>query len=72
MAYKRKTQDEYQIQQYTGYGWEEVCSEDTFREARERRNEYRENQPEYPVRIVKKRVKILIHPDGVGTYDGPA
>jgi hypothetical protein len=57
MAYKRKTTDEWQIQQHTGYGWEDVCAEDTWKEAKDRLKEYRENQPEYPVRAIKKRVK---------------
>ena len=59
MAYVRKTTDEFEIQQYTGaqYGWECVCSEETRKEAKERKKEYRNNQPEYAVRIVKKRVK---------------
>jgi hypothetical protein len=53
---------EYQIQQYTGrqYGWEEVCSETTRKEAQERRKEYQENQPEYSVRIVCKTITEII------------
>ncbi len=58
MAYIRKTRDEYEIQQYTCQGWETVCSEDTYKEARLRFNEYRENQPEYLTQIVKRRVKL--------------
>lgn len=44
------------VQQYTGkqYGWEDVTAEDTIPEARLRAREYRENQPEYPVRIRSK------------------
>jgi hypothetical protein len=59
-AYQRKTRDIWNVEQYTGpeYGWEAVCSEDTFKEARERRKEYRENQPEYPVRIKLLRERI--------------
>ena len=59
MAYVRKTTDEFEIQQYMGaqYGWECVCSEEIYKEAKERKKEYRNNQPEYAVRIVKKRVK---------------
>lgn len=46
----------YVIQQYTGarYGWEDVCSENDPKEARERLKEYRENQPEYPTRMIKR------------------
>jgi len=58
--YKRKTKDVWQVQQYTGgqYGWETVVTEQTYREARERLKEYRENQPEYPARIHLAREKI--------------
>ena len=50
---------EWNVEQYTGHecGWEVVTTEDTFREARERRREYRENQPEYPVRIRLVRIR---------------
>ncbi len=60
MAYKRKTQDEFQIHVNYGYGdgWEHEISEFSFSEARKRRQEYRENAPEYPVRIVKRRVAL--------------
>jgi hypothetical protein len=57
MPYVRKTEDEYQIHQKTQMGWEEVCCESTRKEARETIKLYRENQPEYPVKVVKKRVK---------------
>lgn len=58
MAYVRKTVDTFVVLQYTGcgYGWEEVHTEDTRTEAKERLREYRDNQPEYPVKLVKKRV----------------
>lgn len=58
MAYQRKTRDEWQIHGNYGYGFEEVCAEETYREARERIREYRENEPSIPFRIVPKRVKI--------------
>jgi hypothetical protein len=60
MAYQRKTKDVWRVQQYTGsqYGWETVCEEETYKEARERKLEYRENQPEYPVRVSLGREKI--------------
>lgn len=46
----------YIIQQYTGsrYGWEDVFQEDDIKEARERLKEYRENQPEYMARMIKR------------------
>jgi hypothetical protein len=60
MAYVRKTRDYWSIQQYTGpeYGWEEVCAGDTWKEARQTLKEYRENQPEYPVRARRKRERL--------------
>jgi hypothetical protein len=56
--YKRKTRDEYQIHQRTSQGWEEVTACDTWKEAKELLKAYRENQPEYPVKCVKKRIKL--------------
>jgi hypothetical protein len=58
MSYKRKTRDEWQLHVNYGQGWEHEISEDSFREARDRRREYRENCPEYPVRLLCKRVRI--------------
>jgi len=58
MPYIRKTRDEYQIHQYVERTWEEVSCADTFREALELRKAYRENQPQYRVRIRKVRVPI--------------
>ena len=60
MAYIRKTQDEYQLLCNYGYGdgWEVVLVEDTMQEARQRKKEYMENMPQYPYKIIKKRIKI--------------
>lgn len=58
MAYQRTTVDEFDIEQYIGQGWEVVNCETTRKMARTSVKEYRANQPEYPVRIVKRRVKI--------------
>lgn len=60
MTYQRKTQDVWHVQQWTGpqYGWETVICEERLLDARERRKEYRENQPEYPVRIKLRRERI--------------
>lgn len=60
MAYKRKTQDVWYIEAHYGYGhgWEVECTEYSLKEAKERIKEYRENCPQYPVRIVKKRERI--------------
>jgi len=38
------------------YGtWEDETAEETWREARQRLREYRENMPEYPHRTIKRR-----------------
>lgn len=58
--YKRKTTDEWNIQGRYGsrYGWEDVSAYDNWREAREDLKAYRENEPEYPHRLTKRRIKI--------------
>lgn len=55
--YVRKTVDVWELQLDYGFGWEKTLTEYTRKEARERLKEYRENQPQYPARIVKKRVR---------------
>lgn len=47
MAYKRKTEDEYEILGDYGYGdgLEIVCSESSWEDARNTLKEYRENEP---------------------------
>ncbi len=59
MSYVRKTKDEYVLMTNYGYGdgWEEVLIEETFAEAKQRKREYVENMPQYPYKIVKRRVK---------------
>jgi hypothetical protein len=56
MTYTRKTRDEWTIYGNYGNGWEEVTTETSHSEARERLKEYRDNEPEYPHKIVKHRV----------------
>jgi hypothetical protein len=58
MAYIRKTRDEYELQGHYGvHGWECLCAEDSYYEARQRLKEYRENEGgQY--RIVCKRVRL--------------
>lgn len=60
MAYIRKTRDEYQLLCNYGYGdgWEYVLSEDSMKEAKQRKKEYIENMPQHSYRIVKKRIPI--------------
>jgi len=60
MTYIRKTQDEYEIQQYySGYGWECITTEMNRKAAVMQRKCYRDNQPEIPVRIKMKRVPCV-------------
>lgn len=54
---ERKTYNEFQIHGFYGYGWEEVTSETTYKEANKRLKEYRENEPETQFKIIKKRIK---------------
>ena len=56
--YRRKTRDTWQLHVNYGLGWEHEITEDTYREAREARREYRENCPQYPVKLVRKRERI--------------
>jgi len=58
MAYQRKTQDEWQIHQNWGCGFEEVSAYETFKEARADLRLYRENQPEAPAKLVLKRIPL--------------
>jgi hypothetical protein len=54
--YIRKTHDEFEIQQFTSYGWECVNTETTRKAARISIKEYRENQPG-TYQIKRKMVK---------------
>lgn len=58
MTYTRKTRDYWDIEQHTAEGWEVVSSTTTLRDAKRELREYRENQPQYPVRAVKHRERI--------------
>jgi hypothetical protein len=57
MAYVRKTVDEFRLLVHYGQGWEHELTEESHKEARARRTEYRDNCPQYPCKIEKKRVK---------------
>jgi hypothetical protein len=58
MARERKTRDTWQLHVNYGQGWEHEVTEFTYREAREQRKCYRENVPQYPVKLVFKRERI--------------
>jgi len=58
MAYKRKTKDYWDLEGNYGQGWEVLTAADTFKEIRQYRKEYRENEPGTPLRIKKRREKI--------------
>jgi len=60
--YQRKTRDEFVIEQFTAWGWELATTETSWRDARRCVREYRANQPEYPVRWRKVRVRIETFP----------
>lgn len=55
MAYIRKTRDTWQIHVNYGSGWEHECTEFSRKDARDQVKTYRENAPQYPVKIVPKR-----------------
>lgn len=58
MPYKRKTYDLFIVQGLYFGQWEDETAETTRAEARERLREYRENQPEYAHRLIKKRERV--------------
>jgi len=60
MSYTRKTKTVYEVQGNYGcvYGFEVVTSEETYKEARERLKEYRENERGIAFKIVRKFVKL--------------
>jgi hypothetical protein len=60
MAYKRKTRDtwELHVNYGFGHGWEHELTEYARSEAKQRLKEYRENCPQYPAKVIKKRERI--------------
>jgi len=58
MPRKRLTRDEIVIQGNYGQGWEDLVTEDTHRDALTRLREYRENEPNYPHRLIVRRVRL--------------
>lgn len=67
MAYLRKTQDVWTVQGNYGCGWEDVTAEDRRREALVRLREYRENEPQYVHRLIKRREPIAMAANVVNT-----
>ena len=57
MPYVRLTADEWQIWQCFAGTWEEVSAYDNRADCKRDLLLYRANQPEYPARMVKRRVK---------------
>lgn len=57
MAYKRKTHDEWEIHSDYGYGFEFTVNAEDAEDAHRLLREYRENEPQYRHKIIKKRVK---------------
>lgn len=57
--YIRKTHDEYHVQgNYGGVaGWETVSIEETYAEGKQMLKDYNENEPQYPHRLIKRRVR---------------
>ena len=65
MTYQRKTQDVWIVQGAYGYGWEDVTAEDRRREALARLREYRENEPQYPHRLILRREPLTAAPEAI-------
>lgn len=55
---ERTTRNIYILYGNYGYGWDELCAYETRREAEADYEAYRENEPEYAHKPVKRRVKI--------------
>jgi len=66
MGYIRKTVDVWEVQGNYGQGWECVTAEYTYREARERLHEYRENEPGTSFRLKLTRERRTIYKVHIG------
>lgn len=58
MSYQRKTRDEWHIFVDYWQGWEHELTEDSREDARAQLKCYRANAPQYPVKAIKRRVRI--------------
>lgn len=56
--YQRKTKDIYIIMGYYGYGWDELATYESRAEAIEDYKLYKENEPQYMHRLIKKRERL--------------
>lgn len=57
MPYVRKTHDEWEIHSDYGSGFEYTVTGEDFFDAKRLLEEYRENEPQYRHKIIKKRYK---------------
>ena len=55
---KRKWEDEYVVQGNYGSGWEDVNANETLHDGKRSVKEYRENEPQYSHRLIKRRVRV--------------
>jgi hypothetical protein len=60
MVKKTPCKFEFEVQGKYGFGWECVTSEETKAEALKRLKEYNENEPIYPHRVVRKKLKEVM------------
>jgi hypothetical protein len=58
MTYARKTRDVWHVEIDYGRGWEHELTESSHADARAQARCYRENVPEYPLRIRRRRERI--------------
>lgn len=58
-ARERKTVDEYTLQANYGYGdgWEDITSENNYKDIKAAKKEYEQNEGKGPYKIIKRRVK---------------
>lgn len=56
--YERKTKDVWEVQGNYGCGWEYLFEEESRADAEAQLRCYKANEPQYPHRIKKRRVKI--------------
>jgi len=55
--------NEWQILVNYGQGWEYEIAETNYREAKKRIKEYRENAPQYPIKLKYARIINPLYPD---------